>query len=94
MRYDFLLMIISILFITMGYAKSKAEECNGEKVKYVPYGVFDKIDTFNNIFYKIIFPRLNTFFFNLQTSPERRKYLLIISCFRIIGNCFVLQLLS
>ena len=44
MRYDFLLMIISILFITMGYAKSKGEECNGERIKYVPYGVFDQID--------------------------------------------------
>jgi len=44
MRYDFLLMIISLLFIAMGYAKSKEEECNGEKIKYVPYGVFDKID--------------------------------------------------
>ena len=29
-------MIISILFIAMGYAKSKGEECNGEKIKYVP----------------------------------------------------------
>jgi hypothetical protein len=28
----------------MGYAKSKGEECNGERIKYVPYGVFDKID--------------------------------------------------
>lgn len=44
MRYDLLIMIISILFIAMGYAKSKSKECNGEKIKYVPYGVFDKID--------------------------------------------------
>ena len=44
MRYDFLLMIISILFITMGYAKSKGDECNGERIKYVPYGVFDNIN--------------------------------------------------
>jgi hypothetical protein len=28
----------------MGYAKSKGEECNGERIKYVPYGVFDQID--------------------------------------------------
>tara|TARA_Y100001970_G_C13563418_1_gene522666 strand:+ start:122 stop:262 length:141 start_codon:yes stop_codon:yes gene_type:complete len=44
MRYDFFLMIIGILFITMGYSKSRSEECNGEKIKYVPYGVFDKMD--------------------------------------------------
>ena len=44
MRFDFLIMLISILFITMGYAKSKGGECNGENIKYVPYGVFDKID--------------------------------------------------
>ena len=44
MRYDFFLMIIGILFITIGYAKSKSEECNGESIKYVPYGVFDKMD--------------------------------------------------
>lgn len=44
MRYDFLLMIISILFIAMGYAKTRGDECNGETIKYVPYGVFDKID--------------------------------------------------
>jgi hypothetical protein len=37
-------MIISLLFITMGYAKSKGDECSGERIKYVPYGVFDKID--------------------------------------------------
>ena len=35
MRYDFLLMIISILFIAMGYAKGKGDECNGERIKYV-----------------------------------------------------------
>ena len=28
----------------MGYAKSKSKGCDGEKIKYVPYGVFDKID--------------------------------------------------
>ena len=28
----------------MGYAKSMSEGCNGEVIKYVPYGVFDKID--------------------------------------------------
>tara|TARA_B100000963_G_C22046557_1_gene417731 strand:- start:228 stop:371 length:144 start_codon:yes stop_codon:yes gene_type:complete len=44
MRYELLLMIISVLFITMGYAKSTSDECNGESIKYVPYGVFDKID--------------------------------------------------
>ena len=44
MRYDLLIMIISMLFIGMGYAKSKSKECDGEKIKYVPYGVFDKID--------------------------------------------------
>ena len=44
MRYDFFLMIIGILFITMGYAKSQSEECNGERIKYVAYGVFDKMD--------------------------------------------------
>jgi hypothetical protein len=44
MRYELLLMVISVLFITMGYAKSNSDECNGESIKYVPYGVFDKID--------------------------------------------------
>ena len=44
MRYDFLLMIISLLFISMGYAKSKGDECSGESIKYVPYRVFDKMD--------------------------------------------------
>jgi len=45
MRYDFLLMIISLIFITMGYAKGKSDLCDGERIKYVPYGVFDKIDS-------------------------------------------------
>lgn len=44
MRYELLLMIISILFIVMGYANSMRNGCNGEKIKYVPYSVFDNID--------------------------------------------------
>ncbi len=44
MRYVLFLMVISLLFITMGYAKSTGNECNGERIKYVPYDVFDKID--------------------------------------------------
>ena len=43
MRYDFLLMIISLIFITMGYEKAKMMYVKG-KIKYVPYGVFDKVD--------------------------------------------------
>lgn len=45
MRYELLLMVISILFITMGYAQSKGDKCKGETIKYVPYGVFDKMNT-------------------------------------------------
>jgi hypothetical protein len=29
----------------MGYAKGKSDLCDGERIKYVPYGVFDKIDS-------------------------------------------------
>tara|TARA_Y100001970_G_scaffold249796_1_gene320772 strand:+ start:1856 stop:1960 length:105 start_codon:yes stop_codon:yes gene_type:complete len=32
------------MFITMGYAKSKSKECEGEKIKYIPYSDFDELD--------------------------------------------------
>lgn len=44
MRYDLLLMIISIIFITMGYAKGKEDHCDGEITKILPYESFTKIN--------------------------------------------------
>lgn len=44
MRYDLLLLIISILFIGIGYANEVSPKCNEEiQVKYVPIDVYDQI---------------------------------------------------
>ena len=42
MRYDLLIMIISILFIAMGYAKSKSKECNGKRLNMYLMGFLIK----------------------------------------------------
>tara|TARA_Y100000817_G_C16704996_1_gene476650 strand:+ start:403 stop:558 length:156 start_codon:yes stop_codon:yes gene_type:complete len=42
MRFDLILMIVSILFITLGYSKQLSPKCKEEvEIKYVPMSVYD-----------------------------------------------------
>ena len=45
MRYDLLLMIISVLFIAIGYANEISPKCNDKvEIKYVPMSVYDELN--------------------------------------------------
>ena len=44
MRYNLLLMIISILFITLGYANQVSPGCNDDvEIRYVPMKIYDEL---------------------------------------------------
>lgn len=44
MRYDLLLLVISILFIGIGYANEVSPKCNDKvEIKYVPMSVYDQL---------------------------------------------------
>ncbi len=44
MRYNLLLMIISIIFITFGYANQVSPSCSEEvEIKYVPMKLYDEL---------------------------------------------------
>lgn len=44
MRYNLLLMILSILFISLGIANENSPKCNNKvEIKYVPMEVYDKL---------------------------------------------------
>ena len=44
MRYELLLLIISILFITIGYANQVTPKCNNNiEIKYVPMDIYNKL---------------------------------------------------
>lgn len=44
MRYNLLLMILSILFISIGIANENSPKCNNKvEIKYVPMDVYDKL---------------------------------------------------
>ncbi len=46
MRFNFLIFIISIIFIIMGYVKQNNPDCKqGEKIKYVPMSVYQELES-------------------------------------------------
>ena len=44
MRYNLLLLIISILFIAIGYANETSPKCNDKvEIRYVPMDIYDEL---------------------------------------------------
>lgn len=44
MRYDLLLLIVSIIFISIGYAKQVSPKCNDNvEIRYVPMKIYDEL---------------------------------------------------